>query len=228
MTKTKFDITSSNEFYKQLLKDNGYNNKALGVNEKQLLRFHQLTACWNLSNKKILDVGSGFGDFNRYLQLAGVTQCDYTGIESVYEFYCESKKRYIADNIRFINDEFMNLNITSRYDYIIASGIFNLKIDGIDHYEYIYENLKKMFDLADIAISVDFLSDRVEYTHPWNYNSSPLKILELAYRLSRNVVIRNDYFPFEFSITINKEELFNKKTTTYWHIENEFKSLITE
>lgn len=225
MNTDKYDINSSNQFYRQLLKDHGYTPMALGLKGEQLLRFHQLTSDWDLNCSSILDVGCGFGDFNKYLQFLNVKDCSYTGIEVVKEFFDEACKRYSGDSIRFCNEDFLGKTDLGQFDYAFASGTFNLRIEGIDEYEYVFTNMKKMFSHSKKAIAIDFLSDKVDYSHSWNFNFSPEKILSLAYQLSRNVSLKNTYFPFEFSIIIHKDDSFRKETTIFTTVEEKFKWL---
>jgi len=114
------------------------------------------------------------------------------------------------------------------FDYGIASGTFNVEIEGLDGYANIENNLTKMFKHCSKAVSIDLLSNRVDYTHTHNFNSDPIKILEIAYGLSKSVVLKNNYFPFEFSITIFKDDSFRKETTIYNDVEKLFEWLIVK
>lgn len=218
MNDTAVDKISS--VYRDLFRKHGYSPKSLGWDKgKQFLRFHQLTSDWDMNDARILDVGCGFGDFINYLHHTNIADFSYTGIDLVDEFIAEGKQRYAADKIFMIQGNFLTLKIEDSFDYAIASGTFNLKMDGIDEYDYIYQNMKKMFALSSRAISIDFISDKVDYAYRHNFNSSPEKILSMAYTLSKNVILRNTYFPFEFSITIYKDDSFRKETTTFNGVE---------
>lgn len=206
--------------YRQLFKQHGYSPKSLGWDKgKQFLRFHQLTSDWDLQQSSVLDVGCGFGDFNKYLQLLKIDNYSYLGIDVVEDFIIEAKKHYSDKKIEFVHLDFMDLKSEQRFDYAIASGTFNHKIDGVDGYDMIYENMRKMLEYSNRAISIDFISDKVDYRHEHNFNSSPEKILTMAYGFSRNVILKNNYFPFEFSITIYKDDSFRKESTIFSEIE---------
>ena len=124
--------------------------------------------------------------------------------------------------MQFYQENFLAFEAKEGFDYGIASGTFNVKIEGLDGYDNIERNLKKMYQLCSKAVSIDLLTSRVDYTHPHNFNSDPLKILEMAYGLSKSVVLRNNYFPFEFSITIYKDDSFRKETTVFSEVERSF------
>lgn len=199
------------EYYKSLFDKYGYSPDALGWHKgNQFLRFYQLTNQWNLNNSSILDIGSGFGDFNKYLAINNIKDYSYIGIDISEEFITEAKKQYNKENVNFIKGDFLTSEIDTNIDFSIASGTFNYKIDNVERYEYIYENMKKMFELSNKAIAIDFLSDRVDYFHEHNFNYSPIKILELAYSLSKRVILNNSIFPFEFAVIIFKDDSFEK------------------
>ena len=206
--------------YKKLYDRYGYSSKSLGWDKgKQFLRFHQLTSDWDLKGSSILDVGCGFGDFNNYLRFLNISDYTYTGIDMVSDFINEGKKLYSSPNISLIDGDFLSYSFKNAFDFSIASGTFNLKLDGIDEYEYIYRHMKKMFSLSNKAMSINFISDKVDYRHEHNFNSSPEKILSMAYTLSRNIILKNNYFPFEFSVTIYKNDSFKKETTIFEAVE---------
>ena len=116
---------------------------------------------------------------------------------------------------QFFQQDFLNAEFTREVEYSIASGVFNLTLGDDDEYEYLNKNMEKMFSLSSIAISIDFLSDKVDFSHTHNFNFSPEKILSMAYQLSRNVVLKNTYFPFEFSITIYKDDRYMRDNPVF-------------
>lgn len=213
MTRGRAQIVDS---YQRLFATYGYSPRALGWDKgKQFLRFHQLTSGWDLAGASILDVGCGFGDFVDYLRFMNIEGCTYTGIDLVGEFIAEGERRFGSPKATFLQAALEDYAPPSNFDYVIASGSFNLKVEGVDGHEQIRQSLEKMFRLCNIALSADFISDKVDYAHEHNFNSSPEVVLSMAYGLSRNVILRNDHFPFEFCVTIYKDDSFSKDTTTF-------------
>ena len=212
-------ILKMEEYYKNLFNKFGYSPESLGWHKgNQFLRFYQLTNHWELDNSSILDVGCGFGDFNKYLEINKITKYNYLGIDLLNDFITEANKQYSNENINFIKGNFIKTNIDTNIDYSIASGTFNYKIKEIDCYDYVYDNMKKMFEISNKAIAIDFLSSRVDYFHKHNFNYSPSKILEMAYDLSRRVILNNSFLPFEFAIVIFKDDEFDRKTSRFYEI----------
>ena len=205
-----------------MLKKHGYSPKALGWDKgKQFLRFRELTNLWNLENSSILDIGCGFGDFVKYLKFEGIKSFNYTGIDLVKEFIDKAKNEHQDQNIELCVGDFLSIPFSKKFDFCIASGTFNLRMDGIDGYKYIESNLTKMFESCRIGIAVNFITDKVDYEHDHNFNSSPEKILSIAYNLSKRILLRNDTFPFEFSIIIYKDDSFLKEKTLFTGVESD-------
>jgi SAM-dependent methyltransferase len=206
------NFSSVEQYYKELFKLHGVKPDALGWHKgNQFLRFKQLTDLFELEGATFCDVGCGFGDFNKYLEAKNIVNYKYLGIDIVEEFILEGKNTYNKrDNIQLLHGDFLRAVVDSEIDYSIASGTFNYRVDGVDCYDFVYDYMKKMFDLSKKAVAIDFLSDRVDYFHDHNFNYNPIKILELAYKLSKRVILNNSYFPFEFSIVIYKDDSFQK------------------
>ena len=208
--KNKFTI----ELYKQLYQSYGNKPEALGCTKgKQYLRFHQLTSELILNDKSFLDFGCGFGYFVEYLNKMNLDNYSYTGIDIMPEFISEAKKNFNHENVNFVVSDLDDFPSNSQFDYVIASGVFNSKLEN--NYEFIWNSMQKMFELSKEAICLDFLSDKVDFSNEFNFNSAPEKILSMAYMLSKRVILKNNFFPFEFSIIIFKDDSFSKETTTF-------------
>ena len=97
----------------------------------------------------------------------------------------------------------------------VSSGIFNHRLEHTDSYSYIEAVLAKAFAMCREGLAFDFLSDKVDFRHEHTFHSSPERILGMAYALSRNVLLRNDYMPFEFSLFVFKDGSFSKVDTLF-------------
>lgn len=205
-----FDRDLTIEKYREGYKKYGYSPKSLGWDKgRQNVRFEVLLSFFKYKGKSILDIGCGFGDINQMLSQKTGNSYDYCGIDLVNELINEGRSRYQGSHIKFITADFLEYPFIEKFDIIIASGIFNHKFIKEDNDKFTVKVLKKAFSLCTEGIAFDFLSDKVDYCHPHTYHNSPEKILGIAYKLSRNISLRNDYMPFEFSIFIGKDDSFN-------------------
>ena len=186
--------------------------------------FEILTSQFELENKKILDLGCGFGDLNSYLKNKGIHNYEYLGVDIVDELIKEARVRNSLNKqakIEYVCEDFLKKEFHESFDYVISSGVFNRKFSGeLDNYTFILKCLDKAFNLCRGGVAFDFLSDRVDYQYQHTFHSSPMKILEMAYKLSRNIILRNDYMPFEFSIVIFKDDSFSKEDTLFTKYKN--------
>jgi len=210
--------------YTKRYNEYGYSPKTLGWDKgKQDLRYSILLEEFKLNKKSILDIGCGFGDANKILKQI-TSEYSYTGIDIVEELLLEAQKNYKNEgNISFIHGDFLEKEFTQKYDILLASGIFNFRLEEQDNYEFIESCMKKAFELAKDGIAFDFLSDKVDFKSELTFHSSPSIILDMAYRLSKNVILKNNYMPFEFTIVIFKDESFKVEDTIFTRFKNEKK-----
>lgn len=217
----QLDILDTVSRYSSRYNQYGYSPKTLGWDKgKQNIRFEMLTSLFDLKNKSILDIGCGFADLYQFLKHRKVANFKYTGIDLVPILIDEAKNRHpeISSNL-FVGD-FLQHKFSQEFDIVISSGVFNHKLKSSDNYQFIHEVFDKAVSLASTGVAFDFLSDKVDYAHSHTHHSSPTSILDIAYNFSRNIVLRNDYMPFEFSVILMPDDSFSKSTTVF----NSFKS----
>jgi SAM-dependent methyltransferase len=198
----------------------GYSLQSLlWLKGKQDIRYDILTSFYECEGKRFLDIGCGFGDLNKIL----AQKCrnyQYLGLDLSDEFIGKAREIYTGSNIRFVTAEFLEYEFAEKFDFIIASGVFNYKLKDIDNYRFIESALEKALDLSVDGLAFNFISDKVDYRYEELFYSSPEKILGMAYRFSRNVILRNDYMPFEFSLCIFKDDSFLKEDTLFIRYKN--------
>ena len=215
MTFSKKDIEHIIDRYTKRYNEFGYSPKSLGWDKgKQENRFDVLTSQYDFENKHVLDIGCGFGDLNKTI-LQKTKNYNYTGIDIVEALLSEAKIQYTSENIHFVSGNILEFIPSVSYDYAISSGIFNHKIEGDKNYEFIEQVIKKTLSICKDGLAFDFLSDKVDFQLEHTFHSSPEKILSIAYKYSRNIVLRNDYMPFEFSLFIFKDDSFQKEDTLF-------------
>jgi len=210
------------ERYSKRFNEFGHSQKAVGWGEKgkQELRFEVLSSLWNFENKKVLDIGAGFGDLYKYLLPRKIKS--YHGFELVPSLAEKGIELYgMKDNFRLTTGDFLECKLDTHYDIVLISGLFNFKLLNGDNYEFISEVIMKAFAHCHGGLAANFITDRVDYTEELIFNSKPEKIIEIALQFTKNFVLRNDYFPFEFSLFMNKDDSFSVNDTVFNTYKNE-------
>lgn len=91
-----------------------------------------------MKGKRILDIGCGFGDLNKFLGENDVDEYEYVGIDIVEELIIEAKSRNASNgkaSIRYICGDFLETSFIDSFDYILALGI-NKEDTVFSRYKY--------------------------------------------------------------------------------------------
>ena len=201
--------------YSKRFKEFGVSPKALGWDKgRHNLRFAILLEHWNLSEHSILDVGCGLGYMYEFIKrekeelLASIS---YTGADINPELIEASRRRF--PGVNFITEDLISDGYSERVDFIFASGLHNLRLKNC--WEFTKRSLEMFHETATCGFAVNFLSDRVDFKEPSLNYTDPSKVLDLCYRFSNRVVLRNDYMPYEFSLFVDKREQIDAEMTVY-------------
>lgn len=214
--------------YVSRLNQFGYSPKTLGWDKgKQRLRFSVLTGNFDLNGKSVLDVGAGFGDLRLFLLDQG-TACEYVGIDLVPELVEAAQNIHDGQDATFHVGDFLSYSFDRSFDYVFGSGIFNFLLKEVDNRDYIQEVLAKANDLSSEGFAFDFLSDNVDFTRDLNFYTPPAFALDVAYSFSRNVLLRNDYMPFEFALLVDKDDSFDTADTVFSRFKRRHPELMDE
>ncbi|RMD58523.1 class I SAM-dependent methyltransferase [Candidatus Woesearchaeota archaeon] len=128
--------------------------------EDQTSRFEQFLKLEKIKPFKkasILDVGCGHAALLDFLQARNKTPLKYTGIDLLEEFTKTAKEKHPTATI--ITGNFLKYEFTEKYDFCIASGIFNVKVSD-DPYKILFETLNKMLKLSRKAIAFNYLKTK--------------------------------------------------------------------
>lgn len=200
-------IKGVKEYYTEKIKNNGVGAKGVDWNSKesQYLRFEQLCNVINKDQFSIIDYGCGYGELINYID-AKYSKYDYFGFDISDEMLAEAQKLFQTNsNVKFSSQ--LNENKT---DYVIASGLFNVKLNLATNEEwlaYIIETLNNMNSLSVNGFSFNALtkySDN-DYMKDYLYYSDPLFLFDYCKRnFSKNIALLHDYDLYEFTIIVRK------------------------
>lgn len=190
------------ELYNKRFDDYGNDIKTVGWGSEkdQYLRFDVLFRNINPTGKKILDVGCGLGHIINYLDEKTQGNYDYTGIDIAEKLITEAKKNHQSKNRNFFISDIFSLE--QNFDIIIMSGALSYKTDGIINYAY--KSLKRMFELSNEHVCVNFLSKYVDFELDKNQHYFPEDIFKETKKYCKKINLINDYPLYEFTIQLKK------------------------
>ena len=207
----KSDLTKIIESYNERYNTFGYSPKTLGWDkETHWLRYYILLSQQDLNGRSVLDFGCGFGDMYGYAKAKGI-HFDYYGIDINENLIKEGKKRYPDAALQTM--DILSGGLDRKFDYILSSGVHNFKRS--DNWSYIEETFNIFDKHSILSFAVNFISNKVDFKKEDLYYSDPKDVLNLAYKYSNRVVLRNDYMPFEFTVFVNKQKDFDKNLAVY-------------
>ena len=174
--------------------------------QAQTLRFDQIIQIVNPGNYfSILDYGSGFGSLVNYLDGRGF-QYQYVGFDPLESMILKAIELFGSK----LYCQFTDLEETLQpVDYVVASGIFNVKLDTTEALwtDYCLCLLQRMDELSHNGFAFNMLT-KYSDTHkmrPDLYYGDPLFLFDYCKRkFSRNVTLLHDYDLYDFTILVRK------------------------
>lgn len=203
-------MQKAKEIYENAYRQNGVGVHALLIPKgRQDIRFKAHTRFLDKSLKvSILDYGCGFGDLANFLETRGFSY-EYCGIDMMDDFIIESKRLHYQNK----KAKFVQINsctdVNEDYDYTIISGTFNVKYfdDKEEHRDFVYATLKYLFEKTKIVLSVDFMTDHVDFIGENAYHQNPGELIEFVKdNLSRRFILDQSYMPYEYCLTVFKDQ----------------------
>jgi hypothetical protein len=180
--------------------------------EAQCIRFEQLSKVLSKNPDEIFslcDFGCGLGDYQKYLR-NDFPRMEYTGIDISAEIIDRAKQ--IGGDGRFVCDS----TIHSRFDYIVTSGIFNVRQDATDDEwnEYMLSTLSMFAEHSNKGFAFNCLTkysdaDRMQ---DYLYYADPLFLFDYCKtHFSRNVALLHDYDIYDFTILVRRDNTWDGK-----------------
>lgn len=204
------------ERYTQRYAEFGYSEESLGWGKKgrQQLRFEILSSYWNVTGKRILDLGAGFGDLFQFLHDKEIKS--YFGIELTPALVKEGHTKYHSDpRFHLSVGDVSDPASYPECDIAIISGLFNFKLESGNNYRFIEQTLRAALTRSTSGCAANFITDRVDYTEELIFNANPETILKIGLGITKSIAMRFDYMPFEFSLFLNKHESFDPAVAVF-------------
>ncbi len=175
---------------------------ASGNPEKQRARHAVHATALFGEHPHILDIGCGLGEFYAFLCDNG-RSVRYEGYDIVAEYIAECRRRY--PEARFEQRNIFAEGIGGMYDTIVMSQVLNNRYRHSDNMRVLQTALTLAFQHTRVSVSVEMMSDNVDYQNEDLYYYSPEAVFAFARGLTRRVILRHDYRPFEFTIQLLHE-----------------------
>lgn len=196
--------TIINRYNERLEKHGGdIGTLAVGNMERQFVRYDILSRIGDISNSSVLDLGCGFGDFYGFLLAKGL-EVDYVGCDMNEKLIEVAQKKY--PSAKFEVNDFFTDDANENYDYVISSSAFNNNLEGMDNYDFIKKIIGKAFDICNKGVSINLMTDYVDYKVDHAFYYSPEELFKFARTLTDRVTLRNDYGLYEFTLYLYKGE----------------------
>lgn len=157
----------------------------------------------------VLDFGCGYGAMADWFRRNGLDFSHYYGYDIVESSLLAGRDAYRDDPAVSFH---ASLDEIPQCDYLVASGVFNIKMDA-DYEEwtkYVIGSLESFNAKTSRGFSVNFLTsysdaDRMA-ERPDLYYADPCRIFDYCRRnFSRNVALLHDYKIWDFTILVRKE-----------------------
>jgi SAM-dependent methyltransferase len=169
-----------------------------GSEEQQYYRFSQVHRAIALEEKRVLDIGCGFGDFLSSCDSAGCTLGHYTGWDINPDLIAEAKQQHP-------DSTFSVLNLTEQEELEpvaevgVMLGVLNLNFkETYDNIDFSKMMIQKAFSSVSETLVVDFLSLYRTPDYPeedFVFYHDPSAMLTFALSLTPNVRLIHDYAP---------------------------------
>lgn len=173
----------------------------------QQLRFEQLSKIIDggALSFTICDLGCGYGAFDEYLrQRYGAFR--FTGVDVSEDMVRAARSRQgSSEDHRFI----VGSEPDGIVDYVVASGIFNVRLGRSDDewLAYVKKTLDAMHASSERGFAFNCLTSYSDQEKMRNtlYYADPCLLFDLCKRMySRNVALLHDYGLYEFTILVRK------------------------
>lgn len=169
--------------------------------ETQSKRFKALVEVADLRFSSVLDFGCGKADLYHYLLARGI-KLEYSGCDISSKMIDLARCKF-PDIFLFCGD-ISQAQIDKKFDYCLVSGTFNNKLS--DNWGFLWESLRVLWKCSLKGIAFNLMSTYVDYEEDDLFYADPKIVFDWVKKnLSRYVVIRHDYMPYEYTFYVYHE-----------------------
>ena len=200
------------KYYENTFKKFGNNFKGMNWPSKksQYLRFEELIKIGNLSNKTIHDVGCGNGELLKFFKKNKIKFKAFYGTDISEKIINQCKNNYKdMKKVKFDLVDILKDKRIKRYDYVFASGIFNIKNNVSNKLwkKYVYDLIQKMYLNCRIGCAFNLITPFTTYREKKLFYLSIDELVKyLRNNVSKKIIINHSYDLWEYTIYILKKD----------------------
>ncbi|HMY36489.1 MAG TPA: class I SAM-dependent methyltransferase [Bacteroidia bacterium] len=174
--------------------------------QSQTMRFEKLCNLLPSDQRfSLLDFGCGYGALYDFLK-PKYKAISYTGYDISEKMIEAAQAKYPDSNCVWIHG---NPTLLSEFDYVVASGIFNVKLDQTygDWQDYIEKTIDQMNVLSNKGFSFNILTkySDAEFMKDHLYYADPCYYFDYCKtKFAKNIALLHDYDLYEFTILVRK------------------------
>lgn len=205
-------IKDTINYYEKSFKKHGNNFKGMNwpSRKSQYLRFEELIKIEDLTSKTIHDVGCGNGEFLKFLNKKKIKFKFFFGSDISNIIINQSQKNFKNyKNVKFQCLDILKNRRIKNYDYVFASGIFNIKnhIDKKIWKKHVFLIIKNLYEISKKGCSFNIMTPFTTYREKKIYYQSIDELVKyLRNYVSKNIIINHSYDLWEYTVYIYKEK----------------------
>lgn len=203
-------INNTKNYYENSFKKFGNNFKGMNWPSKkgQYTRFEELIKIGNLKNKTIHDVGCGNGEFLKFLKKKKINFKFFFGTDISKAIIDQSLKNFKnSKSCKFECVDILQSKKIKKFDYVFASGIFNIKnnFNKKSWKKYTFSIIKKLFQISNKGCSFNLMTPFTTFRQKKIYYQSMDELINfLRKNVSKKIVINHSYDLWEYTVYIYK------------------------
>jgi cyclopropane fatty-acyl-phospholipid synthase-like methyltransferase len=199
------------DYYTQKLQQHGATPQGVDWNSQasQELRFQQLLKIITTTDTPftILDYGCGFGSMYEFMQ-KNYTDFHFIGYDIASAMITKAQELYPQEQTKWTTE----LPTNQTVDYVVASGIFNVRLDNSEENwkKYILDTLQDMNRIATKGFAFNVLTSYSDapFMKDYLHYANPHELFDYCKKnFSKTVALLHDYPLYEFTILVKKNIL---------------------
>lgn len=154
----------------------------------------------------LLDFGCGAAHLYEHLLRQGRRNIDYAGLDVSEKFVALSREKF-PDRPFYCLDVLQAADELPEFDYVVMNGVFTEKreLPQDEMFAYFQAMIAKVFEKSRRGIAFNVMSKAVDWERDDLFHLSIDQLMDfLTKKISRHVVIRNDYGLYEYTAYVYK------------------------